>query len=284
MHSTVGYCASVWCRSAHTRLIDAALRIVTGCLRPTPADNTPIFAGIQPAEFRHSGATLSLGRRAMEPGHLLHSALTLSIECCCTAPQIETPICTRRTVTHQLLWQQHTCGALGGSPMERRVGGQLHKTPHFNSRHRYTRSLPGMTSHEESGSGLTASAPVSDVSAPACTNGVWPSLRPVSVAQKNKPSTMSSSNVRSIELPMDCTAWRFWTMRQPNGCSTPAPRSSSAKQWIREELAQTKEELAWSTSRFGETRYENVWTTAGFCDMKNLPRSLSRNARSTNHI
>jgi len=34
------------------------------------------------------------------------------------------------------------------------------------------------------------------------------------------------------------------------------------------------------------TCYENVWTTAGFrfCDMKNLPRSLSRHARSKNHI
>jgi len=31
-------------------------------------------------------------------------------------------------------------------------------------------------------------------------------------------------------------------MRQPNGCSTPAPKSSAAKQWIKEKLAQTKEE------------------------------------------
>jgi len=35
----------VWCRSAHTRLIDPtindALRIVTGFLRPTLADNLP---------------------------------------------------------------------------------------------------------------------------------------------------------------------------------------------------------------------------------------------------
>jgi len=30
--------------------------------------------------------------------------------------------------------------------------------------------------------------------------------------------------------------------------------------------------------------YENVWTTTGFCDMKNLPRSLSRHARSKNTI
>jgi len=29
-------------------------------------------------------------------------------------------------------------------------------------------------------------------------------------------------------------------MRQPNGCSTPAPISSAVKQWIKEELAQKK--------------------------------------------
>jgi len=52
------------------------LRIVTGCLRPTPADNLPTLAGIQPAELCRNGATLSPARRAMEPGHLLHSALT----------------------------------------------------------------------------------------------------------------------------------------------------------------------------------------------------------------
>jgi len=80
VHSTAEYCAPVWCRSAHTRLTDPtinnALRIVTGSLRPTPADNLPILAGIQPAELRRRGAALCLGRRAMEPGHLLHSALT----------------------------------------------------------------------------------------------------------------------------------------------------------------------------------------------------------------
>ena len=86
---------------------------------------------------------------------------------------------------------------------------------------------------EQPGSGSTAFVPVSDLSAPACTNRVWPwlPLQPVNVAQKNKPSTMSSSNVQSIDLPMDCTAWRFWMMRQPNGCSTPVPRSSAAK-WM----------------------------------------------------
>jgi len=80
VHSTAQYCAPVWCRSAHTRLIDPAindaLRSATGCPRPAPADNLPILAGIQPAELRCNGATLSLARRATEPGHLLHSAHT----------------------------------------------------------------------------------------------------------------------------------------------------------------------------------------------------------------
>jgi len=49
---------------------------VTGCLRPKPADSLPILAVIQPAELRRNGATLSLARRAMEPGNLLHAELT----------------------------------------------------------------------------------------------------------------------------------------------------------------------------------------------------------------
>jgi len=35
-----------------------------------------------------------------------------------------------------------------------------------------------------------------------------------------------------INLPMDCTAWWFWMIKQLTGCSTPAPRSNAAKQWI----------------------------------------------------
>jgi len=81
VHSTAEYCAPVWCRSAHARFIDSAindaLQIVTGCLGPTPADNLPTLVGIQPTDLCRSRATLSLGRRAMEPGHLFHySVLT----------------------------------------------------------------------------------------------------------------------------------------------------------------------------------------------------------------
>ena len=73
VYSTAEYCAPVWCRSAHTCLIDSvlndALRIVTGCLRP----NLPVLAGIQPAELRRLGATLSLAYRgSVDPDHILY--------------------------------------------------------------------------------------------------------------------------------------------------------------------------------------------------------------------
>ena len=77
VYSTAEYCTPVWCRSAHTHLIDSvlndALRIVTGCLRPTPTDYLPILAGIQPAELRQLGAMLSLAYRgSLDPDHILY--------------------------------------------------------------------------------------------------------------------------------------------------------------------------------------------------------------------
>ena len=83
IYSTAEYCAPAWCRSAHTRLIDGvlnhALRIVTGCLRPTAMDNLPLLSGIQPAELRRQGATLSLANcSSLDPGLILHGQLTES--------------------------------------------------------------------------------------------------------------------------------------------------------------------------------------------------------------
>ena len=80
VYSTAEYCAPVWCRSTHTRLIDSilndALRIVTGCLRPTPTDDLPALAGIQPAELHQLGATLSFANCAIhDPDHVLHGQL-----------------------------------------------------------------------------------------------------------------------------------------------------------------------------------------------------------------
>ena len=81
VYSTAEYCAPVWCRSAHTRLIDSvlndALRIVTGYLRPTPTDHLPILSDIQPAELRRMGATLFWAHRGfMDPDHILYGLLS----------------------------------------------------------------------------------------------------------------------------------------------------------------------------------------------------------------
>ena len=80
VYSTAEYCAPVWCRSTHTRLIDSvlndALRIVSGCLRPTPTDHLPVLSGIQPAELRRMGVTLSLAHcGSLDPNHILYGLL-----------------------------------------------------------------------------------------------------------------------------------------------------------------------------------------------------------------
>ena len=81
VYSTSEYCAPVWCRSVHTRLIDSvlndALRIVTGCLRPTPADHLPVLSGIQPVELRGLRAALSLAHPgSLDPDHILYRLLS----------------------------------------------------------------------------------------------------------------------------------------------------------------------------------------------------------------
>ena len=81
VYSTPEYCVPVWYCNAHTHLIDSvlndALRIVTGCLHPTPTDHLPILSGIQPAELRRMGATLSLAYRgSLDHDHILHGLLS----------------------------------------------------------------------------------------------------------------------------------------------------------------------------------------------------------------
>ena len=87
VYSAAEYCAPVWCRSAHTRLIDSvlndALRIVTRCLHPTPTDYLPVLSGIQPAELRRMGTTLSLAYRgSLDLNHILYGILSGSSDTC----------------------------------------------------------------------------------------------------------------------------------------------------------------------------------------------------------
>jgi len=89
-------------------------------------------------------------------------------------------------------------------------------------------------SQEQPGSVLFASVLVLDASAPACTNGVWPPVACECGAEEH------TINHVVLQCPTHwphglhkCTAWWFWTMRQLNGCSTPMPRSSAVKQWLK---------------------------------------------------
>ena len=81
IYSTDEYCAPAWFRNAYTRLIDSVLndvlRIVTGCLRPTPTDKLSVLSCIQPAKLRRQGAILFLANRSsLNPGHILHGQQT----------------------------------------------------------------------------------------------------------------------------------------------------------------------------------------------------------------
>ena len=80
IHATAEYSAPVWSRSAHMRLIgksiNDALRLVTGCLRPSSTNNLFVLSGITPTELRRKRATLSMACRSQEPGHLLHNWIT----------------------------------------------------------------------------------------------------------------------------------------------------------------------------------------------------------------
>ena len=87
VYSTAEYYAPVWCRSTHTRLIDSvlndALGIVIGCLRPTPTDHLSILSGIQPTALCRVGATLSLAYcGSLDPDDIVYAFLSGSLDAC----------------------------------------------------------------------------------------------------------------------------------------------------------------------------------------------------------
>jgi len=213
-------------------------------LRPKPVDNLPIVAGIQPAEFCRNGVTLSLARRAMDPAHLFHSVLTRPSSAKARPLKSRHPFV--RTTSHQsTIKQQYMCGALGRLLMECGVDEQTYKTPYFHSRHRHPhpRNDP---SKEQPGSSLTVPhwcrtfllllADMGMASSAACEWGT-----------EEQTADHVAFQFRFTDLHMDCTAWRFWTMRRANSCSKPVPRSSAAKQWFEELAQKMKKKKLWTT-------------------------------------
>ena len=80
VYSTAEYASPVWCRSTHTKKLDTALndtlRIITGCLRPTPTEFLPVLSGIAPATLCREHHTHRLVNKALlDPTHLLHNLI-----------------------------------------------------------------------------------------------------------------------------------------------------------------------------------------------------------------
>ena len=70
LHSTAEYCDPAWCRSNHisfiNKPIDDALRMVTGCLHPTPTNSLLVLAEKKAADLRQKRATMALANRTKE--------------------------------------------------------------------------------------------------------------------------------------------------------------------------------------------------------------------------
>jgi len=142
-------------------------------------DNLPILAGIQPSAYRRKGANA----RLLKSRHPVVPAAQQHISSSDNKNRSAAQWADHRW---NVEWADNTARLSTFIP-------DIGTHP------------PGMTMPRGAGSGLTVSAPVSDVSAPACTTGECPPQRPVSVAQKNKSSAMLSSNVKSIDLTL--SAW-----------------------------------------------------------------------------
>ena len=187
VYSTAEYCAPVWYHSAHTRLIDSvlndALNIVTGCLRPTPTDHLPVLSGIQPAELRRLRATLCLAhRRSLDPDHILYGLLSKSSDTGQVRLRSRRPFVP---AARNLLDNLARLGIINGKRNTMKMlPGSVLLCP------RPVPGLLGWAYPEQLGLGSTACGLVLGDSIRPCTNGVSLLHRIASVAPLSKPQTM----------------------------------------------------------------------------------------------
>ena len=194
VYSAAEYCAPVWCRSTHTRLIDSvlndALRKVTGCLRPTPTDHLPVLSGIQPAELRRMGATLSLAYRgSLDPNHILYGLLSGSSDTRQVRQDPDARLCQLRG----MFWK--SLPDLASAPLNGQITNETRSIVKMlrGSVLLCPRPVPGLLGWaypEQLGLSSTACGLVLGDSICPCTNGVSLLHRIASVAPLRKPQTM----------------------------------------------------------------------------------------------
>ena len=81
VYSAAEYASPAWSRSAHAKKLDITLnetmRIVTGCLKPTPTEFLPVLSGIAPAALRRENYIYRLVSKAsQDPNHLVHKLVS----------------------------------------------------------------------------------------------------------------------------------------------------------------------------------------------------------------
>ena len=190
VYSTAEYCAPVWCRSAYTRLIDNvlndALRMVTGCLRPTLTDHLPILSGIQPVELRRMGAKFSLAHRgSLDPDHILYGLLSGSSD----TRQVR--LRSRRLFVPAARNLLDNLARLGICAFEWK--NHKWKTEYYEGASRLCAFVPGLLGWaypELLGLSSTACGQVLGNSIRPCTNGVSLLHQIASKAPMSKPKTM----------------------------------------------------------------------------------------------
>ena len=135
LHSTAEYCTAVWCRTALTcfivKPIDDALRIMTGCLPPTPMDKLFFLVGTQPTELRRQKALLAASGSS-HPGVRKYTPQKTCVPIFreTAATHIDTPICACSARTAESSCPvRHHCRTMGGLEIEPGMTEKYFRTP-----------------------------------------------------------------------------------------------------------------------------------------------------------
>ena len=167
-----------------------ALRIITGCLRPTPTDHLPVLSGIQPAELCRMGATLSLAYRgSLDPNHTLYGLLSGSSD----TRQVRLRSRRRFVSAARKFWT--TLPDLASALLNGQITNGTRSTVKMlpGSVFLCPRPVPGLLGwaySERLGLSSTACGLVLGDSIRPCANGVSLLHRIASVASLSKPQTM----------------------------------------------------------------------------------------------
>ena len=184
-------------KSAHTKKLEnvtlnETMRILTGCLRPTPVKHLPVLSGIAPPPLHREHHTNVLVKKAsQDPTHLQHSRIKAAKDL--ANKRLKLPLLSLLDFPISTSWNN------GKS----KCWQQTDKPIHFNIAPGLDLP-PGARLPTETGS---LYAQELAVSAPACIAGVCALQQSVSVATRNRPHVMSCLSA----LTSDCLEVHKWT-------------------------------------------------------------------------